>query len=129
MSFRLLVRLRVRTILRQEVKIVAIMLEKMARKSLPRPNEALSLDRRGIELVKVGENDLWADDFAARLEIVQVCETDRPYGELPSLAFDLPRFGQLQVMMENVTKEEFGPGHVSLVPPGHDAWKRERPIV
>jgi uncharacterized cupin superfamily protein len=30
--------------------------------------------------------------------------------------------GRLQVVMDDGTKEEFGPGDVSMVPPGHNAW-------
>jgi hypothetical protein len=30
--------------------------------------------------------------------------------------------GRLRVKMDDGTEDEFGPGDVALVPPGHDAW-------
>jgi quercetin dioxygenase-like cupin family protein len=30
--------------------------------------------------------------------------------------------GQLKVVMDDGSEELFGPGDVSLIPPGHDAW-------
>jgi hypothetical protein len=30
--------------------------------------------------------------------------------------------GRIRVRLENGTEDEFGPGEVSLLPPGHDAW-------
>ena len=30
--------------------------------------------------------------------------------------------GRLRVVMDDGSEEEFGPGDVSLPPPGHDAW-------
>jgi quercetin dioxygenase-like cupin family protein len=30
--------------------------------------------------------------------------------------------GRLHVKMDDGTEQEFGPGEVSYVPPGHDAW-------
>jgi hypothetical protein len=30
--------------------------------------------------------------------------------------------GRLHVVMDDGTEDEFGPGDISLVPPGHDAW-------
>lgn len=38
--------------------------------------------------------------------------------------------GRLHVLMDDGTEEEFGPGDVSLIPPGHDAWVvGEDPVV
>ena len=30
--------------------------------------------------------------------------------------------GRMHVVMEDGTEEEFGPGDLTLIPPGHDAW-------
>jgi hypothetical protein len=30
--------------------------------------------------------------------------------------------GRLKVVMDDGSEDEFGPGEVSLLPPGHDAW-------
>ena len=30
--------------------------------------------------------------------------------------------GRMMVVMDDGTKQEFGPGDISIVPPGHDAW-------
>jgi len=30
--------------------------------------------------------------------------------------------GRIRVLMDDGSEDEFGPGEVSLLPPGHDAW-------
>lgn len=40
--------------------------------------------------------------------------------ELPHVALVLA--GRLYVVMDDGSEEEFGPGDVMLLPPGHDAW-------
>ena len=40
--------------------------------------------------------------------------------EAPHLQYHVS--GRLHVVMDDGSEEEFGPGEVSLLPPGHDAW-------
>jgi hypothetical protein len=40
--------------------------------------------------------------------------------EAPHLQYHLS--GRLRVVMDDGSEAEFGPGQVSLIPPGHDAW-------
>jgi len=40
--------------------------------------------------------------------------------ELPHVA--LIQSGRLKVVMDDGSEEEFGPGDIMLLPPGHDAW-------
>jgi hypothetical protein len=42
------------------------------------------------------------------------------YCEAPHTQYHVS--GRLRVRMANGTEEEFGPGDVGLIPPGHDAW-------
>ena len=38
--------------------------------------------------------------------------------------------GRMRVKMDDGTEEEFGPGDVSHIPPGHNAWVvRNEPVV
>jgi mannose-6-phosphate isomerase-like protein (cupin superfamily) len=30
--------------------------------------------------------------------------------------------GRMTVVMDDETREDFGPGDIMIVPPGHDAW-------
>jgi len=48
--------------------------------------------------------------------------------EAPHLQYHIS--GRLHVVMDDGSQEEFGPGDVSLLPPGHDAWVvGEDPVV
>jgi hypothetical protein len=40
--------------------------------------------------------------------------------EAPHLQYHLS--GRLHIVMDDGSEDEFGPGDVSLLPPGHDAW-------
>ena len=48
--------------------------------------------------------------------------------ESPHLQYHVS--GVLHVVMDDGEEEEFGPGEISLIPPGHDAWVvGEEPVV
>ena len=48
--------------------------------------------------------------------------------EAPPLQYHVS--GRLHVVMDDGSEAEFGPGEVSLLPPGHDAWVvGDEPVV
>ena len=50
------------------------------------------------------------------------------YCEAPHMSFHVS--GRLRIRMADGTEEEFGPGDVGVVPPGHDAWVvGDEPVV
>ena len=49
-------------------------------------------------------------------------KTTGPYQKLQASHLQYHVSGRIRVRLENGTEDEFGPGEVSLLPPGHDAW-------
>ena len=96
--------------------------EKMEKKNLSRPDETRSFDKGRVELVTVGDVTFgratlqpgWRWSTCVKpLVKTESCEA-------PHLQYHVS--GRLHVVMDDGREEEFGPGDVSLIPPGHDAW-------
>jgi hypothetical protein len=96
--------------------------EKMQKKSLARPDEIRSFDKGKVELVTVkdvtfGRATLqpgWKWSTCVKpLAHTQSCESSH-------LQYQMA--GRLHVVMDDGTEQDFGPGEVYHIPPGHDAW-------
>ena len=96
--------------------------EKMQKKSLARPDETRSFDKGKVELVTVNDVTFgratlqpgWKWSTCVKpLVHTQSCEA-------PHLQYHIS--GRLHVVMDDGTAQDFGPGDVSHLPPGHDAW-------
>jgi hypothetical protein len=96
--------------------------EKMEKKSLAQPDETRSFDKGKVELVTVNEVTFgratlqpgWKWSTCVKpLVKTQSCEA-------PHLQYHMA--GRLHVVMDDGTEQVFGPGDVSHIPPGHDAW-------
>jgi hypothetical protein len=94
----------------------------MQRKSLNRPDEKRSFPKGKLELVTLGgitfgrgtfEPGWKRSDSVKPLVKTKSCEA-------PHTQYHLS--GRLAVRMDDGTEAEFGPGDVSVLPPGHDAW-------
>ncbi|MGA2867270.1 MAG: cupin domain-containing protein [Verrucomicrobiota bacterium] len=96
--------------------------EKMQRKNLARPDETRAFDKGKVELVTVN-----AVTFGrATLQPGWKWSTCvKPLAQTPSCEAAHLQYhvsGRLHVVMDDGSEKEFGPGDVSYVPPGHDAW-------
>jgi hypothetical protein len=96
--------------------------ERLEKKSLARPDETRSFAKGKVELVSVngvtfGRATLqpgWKWSTCVKpLVHTQSCEA-------PHLQYHIA--GRLHVVMDDGTAQDFGPGDVSCIPPGHDAW-------
>ena len=96
--------------------------EKMEKANLARPEETRYFDKGRVELVTLGGVTFgratlqpgWKWSTCVKpLVNTHSCEAAH-------LQYHIS--GRLHVMMDDGSEEEFGPGEVSLVPPGHDAW-------
>jgi len=56
------------------------------------------------------------------MEMVQTRETDSENRELRGSPLSISRSGVLHIVMNDGTEKDVGPGEISLVPTGHDAW-------
>ena len=96
--------------------------EKMQKKSLSRPDDKRTFEKGRVELVTIGEVTFGRATFqpgwkwskcVKPLVHTESCEASH-------LSYHIS--GRLHVRMDDGTEQEFGPGDVSFIPPGHDAW-------
>ena len=96
--------------------------EKMEMKSLTRPDETRSFEKGRVELVTVNDVTFgratlqpgWKWSTCVKpLVNTKSCEAAH-------LQYHVS--GRLHVVMDDGSQQEFGPGDVSYLPPGHDAW-------
>jgi hypothetical protein len=95
---------------------------KMQKKTLSAPDEQRSFDKGKIELVTLGEVTFgratlqpgWQWSTCVKpIANTKSCEASH-------LTYHVS--GRMGVRMDDGSEAEFGPGDVSLIPPGHDAW-------
>ena len=103
---------------------------RMQKKSFTTPDEVRNFDKGQLEIVNLGSITFgratlrpgwrWSDSVKP-LAGTKSCEA-------PHLQFHVS--GRLHVVMDDGSEDEFGPGDVSLLPPGHDAWVvGDEPVV
>jgi mannose-6-phosphate isomerase-like protein (cupin superfamily) len=74
--------------------------------------ETVTLDTLNVTRVTFDMGARWADDLKPHAG-TESCQ-------LPHVA--LVQSGRLKVVMDDGSEEEFGPGDIMMLPPGHDAW-------
>lgn len=104
--------------------------EKMQSKDLSKPDEVRTFDKGRLELVTLGGVTFgratlepgWKWSTSLK-ELVKTKSCEAPH-----LQYHVS--GRLAVLMDDGSQAEFGPGQVSLLPPGHDAWVvGDEPVV
>ena len=94
----------------------------MQSKALSKPDELRTFDKGKVELVTLGGVTFgratlqpgWKWSTCVKpLVKTESCQA-------PHLQYHVS--GRLAVLMDDGSQAEFGPGEVSLLPPGHDAW-------
>jgi mannose-6-phosphate isomerase-like protein (cupin superfamily) len=97
-------------------------MSKMQKKNLSQPDEKRTFDKGLVETVELGGVTFgratlqpgWKWSTCVKpLAKTQSCQA-------PHLQYHVS--GRLHVVMDDGSKDEFGPGEVSYLPPGHDAW-------
>ncbi len=101
---------------------MATLMEKMQKKSLSKPEETRAFENGKVETVTVGDVTFgratlypgWKWSQCVKpLARTESCEASH-------LQYQVS--GRLRVVMDDGSEEEFGPGDVAMIPPGHDAW-------
>jgi hypothetical protein len=97
-------------------------MEKIQKKSLNTPDETRSFPKGKVELVTLGGITFGRATFQPGWKwsesvkpIVKTKSCEAPHTQYIVL-------GRLRVRMDDGTEEEFGPGDVTVIPPGHDGW-------
>jgi hypothetical protein len=96
--------------------------EKMLKKSLSRPDETRSFDKGRVELVTVNDVTFGRGTLQPGWKwstcVKPIAKTESC--QASHLQYHIS--GRLRVVMDDGSEQEFGPGDVSFLPPGHDAW-------
>src|SRR2546426_12422017 len=97
-------------------------MSKMQKKNVSRPDEKRSFEKGQVEVVSLGGVTFgratlqpgwkWSNDVKPLVNTAS-CEA-------PHLQYHVS--GRIAVRMDDGSEQEFGPGDVSKLPPGHDAW-------
>lgn len=97
-------------------------MSQMAKKNLSQPEETRAFDKGRLDLVTLGGVTFGR----AKLEPGWRWSTSvKPLVNTKSCEASHLQYhvsGRLHVVMDDGSEDEFGPGDVSLLPPGHDAW-------
>lgn len=105
-------------------------MEKIEHRSFARPDEVRDVPRGRIELVKIGGSTVGRAVFQPGWrwsESVQPIAKTRSC-EAPHFQYHVS--GVLRVRPDNGPEFDCGPGDVSLIPAGHDAWVvGDEPVV
>ena len=102
----------------------------MQKKTLSHPDEVRTFPNGELDLVSLGGITFGRGTFQPgwkwSTSVKPLVHTETC--EAPHLQYHIS--GRLRVRMADGTEEEFGPGDVSLLPSGHDAWViGDEPVV
>jgi hypothetical protein len=94
----------------------------MQKKAFTQPDEVRSFDKGKLELVTQGGVTFGRATLEPgwRWSTCVKPIANTPSCEAPHLQYHIS--GRLHVVMDDGSEAEFGPGDVSNIPPGHDAW-------
>jgi len=94
----------------------------MQKKTLNSPDEVRTFEKGKLELASVGTvtfgRAVLQPGWKWSESVKPLVKTE--YCEAPHVQYHVS--GRLGVRMADGTEEEFGPGDVGMLPPGHDAW-------
>jgi hypothetical protein len=102
----------------------------MKKKSFLKPDEVRTFDKGKVELVTIGTITFGRATFQPgwkwSVSVKPLVNTKSC--EAPHLQYHVS--GRLHVVMDDGSEDEFVPGDVSLLPPGHDGWVvGDEPVV
>lgn len=95
---------------------------KMQKKSIKNPEETRNFPKGKVELVKLAGVTFGLATFEPGWKW---SESVKPLVKTESCQAPHTNYhlsGRLHVVMDDGTENEYGPGDIGVVPPGHDAW-------
>ena len=96
--------------------------EALQRKALSRPDETRSFDKGNVELVTVNDVTFGRATLQPGWKWSTCVKPIAKTSSCQASHLQYHVSGRLHVVMDDGTQQEFGPGEVSYIPPGHDAW-------
>ena len=103
---------------------------KMQKRNILAPDETRTFDQGKLELVTIGGVTFGRATFQPgwRWSTSVKPLVNTKSCEAPHLQYQVS--GRLHVVMDDGSEDEFGPGDIALLPPGHDAWVvGDEPVV
>jgi hypothetical protein len=103
---------------------------KMQKRNMLAPDETRTFDKGKLELVTIGGVTFGRATFQPgwRWSTSVKPLVNTKSCEAPHLQYQVS--GRLHVVMDDGSEDEFGPGDIALLPPGHDAWVvGDEPVV
>ncbi len=101
---------------------MAKQIKSIQKKTLNVPDEVRTFDKGKVELAMVGTVTFGRASFQPGWKwsesVKPIVKTE--YCEAPHVQYHVS--GRLKVRMADGSEEEFGPGDVGIIPPGHDGW-------
>jgi mannose-6-phosphate isomerase-like protein (cupin superfamily) len=95
---------------------------RMEKKSLNAPDETRTMEKGRIELATVGNVNfgraILQPGWKWSTHVKPIAKTKSC--EAPHMQYFVS--GRLHIVMDDGSQDEFGPGDVGIIPPGHDAW-------
>lgn len=103
---------------------------KMQKKSMNKPEETRTFPNGKLELIELEGVTFGLATFEPgwkwSTSVKPIAKTESC--QAPHTNYHLS--GRLHVVMDDGTEDEFGPGDIGLIPPGHDAWVvGDEPVV
>jgi len=103
---------------------------KMEKRTMSSPDETRTFDKGKLELVTIGGITFGRATFQPgwRWSTSVKPLVNTKSCEAPHLQYHAS--GRIHVVMDDGSEDEFGPGDISLLPSGHDAWViGDEPVV
>src|SRR6266700_767662 len=95
---------------------------KMQKKSIKNPEETRNFPKGKLELVKLENLTLGLTTFEPGWKWSESVKPIAKTESCQAMHTNYHLSGRLHVVMNDGTEEEFGPGEIGVIPPGHDAW-------
>lgn len=94
----------------------------LQKKSLDNPDEVWTFDKGKLEVVDLGDvvigRSTLEPGWSWEKCVKPVVKTDSC--QVQHIGYMIS--GRMKVVMDDGTEQEYGPGDVRLIPPGHNAW-------
>ena len=97
-------------------------MSKMQKKSFSRPGETRTFEKGELQLLDLGGVTFGRATFQPGWKWSTSVKPLVHTKSCEAAHLTYHASGRLRVIMDDGSEEEFGPGDVSLIPPGHDAW-------
>ena len=106
------------------------LIQQIQKRSMSKPDERRTFEKGKVELITLGDVTFGRATFEPgwrwSQDVKPIAGTE--WCEAPHFQYQVS--GRMHVVMEDGTEFDLGPGDVSLLPPGHDAWVvGEEPVV